>query len=421
VWDEGGILSKATRKIAQRALGSGLGRLAERALQEGGVPLDIELPDGNRFNFGLAPRVVIKLRPSASPTLLATPTLGALGEAYIEGALDLEGDMLDAIGCVERLAEATGYSPTDRTAGPGSRHSRQADRKAIAHHYDVGNDFYRLWLDERMVYSCAYFERGDESIDAAQLAKLDHICRKLRLAPGERLLDVGCGWGALLIHAATHYGVEAVGITLSEQQVQGAREHVARAGLSDRIEVLLLDYRDLPDRYGAAHFDKVASVGMVEHVGLKNLPLYFGAISRVLRDRGLFLNHGISSSDVESRPVGAGAGNFIDKYVFPQGEVPHLHVAVRELSAQGFEVADVESLRPHYALTLERWYRRLEQGRAEAIRLVGEKTLRTWRAYLAGCSYGFERGWMNIHQVLASHQKTPGETALPLTRRWIYA
>jgi cyclopropane-fatty-acyl-phospholipid synthase len=200
-----------------------------------------------------------------------------------------------------------------------------------------------------------------------------------------------------------------------------ARERVQRAGLADRTEILLMDYRDLPRRFDASRFDKVASIGMFEHVGLRNLPGYFAAIAAVLRDRGLFLNHGITSADVDSRPVGSGVSDFIDRHVFPHGELPHLHLAAREMSAGGFEIVDVESLRSHYARTLTHWYRRLEAQGDAAARLVPPETLRIWRVYLAGCAYGFERGWVNVYQMLGSLVRSPGETGLPLTREWMYS
>jgi len=299
-------------------------------------------------------------------------------------------------------------------------HTQKLDRDDIKHHYDVGNDFYRLWLDERMVYSCAYFQTGEETIDAAQLAKLDHICRKLRLQPGERLLDIGCGWGGLIVHAAKHYGVHAVGITLSDNQFALAKERIKTAGLEGRVEALLLDYRDAPARFGDASFDKVSSVGMFEHVGQKNLPVYLGVARRLLRDRGLFMNHGITSPDADGRTVGSGVSEFMDKYVFPHTELPPLHLIVREMAAQNLEVYDVESLRPHYARTLAHWSRRLEGQLDVAGKLVGDRTLRIWRAYLAVSSLGFAQGWLNVYQVLASRQEAEGLTELPLTRAWMY-
>jgi cyclopropane-fatty-acyl-phospholipid synthase len=407
--------------VANDALRSGVARLAEACLASGGAALRVVLPDGSVIDFGQSARVVLRILDTTLLADMAAPTLALLGDAYIEGRLEIEGDLLEALPIGERLIEAGGSSVTQRVVQALRRHRRTEDRSAIRHHYDVGNEFYRLWLDERMVYSCAYYRAQADTIDSAQTAKLEHVCRKLALAPGERLLDVGCGWGALPIYAAQEFGVRAVGITLSENQAQLARERVKQLGLQDRVEILLLDYRDLTERFGVNAFDKAASIGMFEHVGLRNLPAYFAAVASVLRDRGVFLNHGITSSDVDNLPVGGGASEFIARHVFPHGELPHLHLAAREMSAAGFEIVDAESLRPHYARTLTEWYRRLDAHIADAARLVAPRTLRTWLAYLAGCAYGFERGWVNVYQLLGSRQATPGLTRLPMTRDWIYA
>ena len=406
--------------ITERAVHAGVTRLSESIIAVGGAPLEVVLPDGARIGFGNPARVKLIIRDYATLAHLANPTLASLAEAYVHGRIDLVGDLLEAIPLAERLATAAGSSVMHRVAGMLWRHSVRQDRAAIGHHYDVGNEFYRLWLDEKMVYSCAYFKTGEESIDEAQRAKLDHICRKLRLTAGDRLLDVGCGWGALIVHAARHYGVRAAGITLSQNQFELARETVRAEGLEDRVKVVLLDYRELHKRFGSDAFDKVASVGMFEHVGLKNLREYFASVASVLRDRGLILNHGITASDIESRPIGSGVGDFIDKYVFPHGELPHLHLAAREMSGAGLEIVDVESLRPHYAKTLEHWSRRLDTQLDKAARLVADQTLRIWRAYLAGCSYGFGQGWMSIYQMLGSRQARPGASDVPYTRDYMY-
>ena len=419
MWGEA-LLKQATGKVVGRLAGTQLARLAEQVREQGGLPIRVILPGGEAADFDPAPTLTLTVRDPATLAQFRQPSLGGLAEAFVEGRLDIDGDVSEAIRIASRLVELGGAPVAARPELVTGAHQPQTDRDDISHHYDVGNGFYRLWLDPQMVYSCAYFETGDEDIDAAQQAKLDHVCRKLRLAPGERLLDIGCGWGALVIHAARHYGVRAVGITLSEQQALLARERITAAGLQDRVEVLLLDYRELPQRFGEASFDKLASIGMFEHVGLRNLPVYFSTAARMLRDRGLMLNHGITSADVDNRPIGSGAGDFIGKYVFPNGELPHLALAVREMSAAGFEVFDVESLRPHYALTLSRWSQRLEAQLQAAAREVAERTLRVWRVYLAGCSHGFAQGWMNLYQLLGSRQAAPGATELPLTRRWMY-
>ena len=373
--------------------------------------------DGREVAFSDNPRVTLRINDSAAVSALKRPSLLTLAEAYIEGKADLEGDVREAIRGAEAISRAMPQSIFRHRGPTHTRHTKRDDREAIQHHYDVSNEFYALWLDPRMVYSCAYFLEDDDSLETAQVQKLDHICRKLRLKPGERFLDIGCGWGALAMHAAERYGVDATGITLSENQHRLATERIKAAGLEGRCRVLLQDYRDVP---GEEVYDKIASVGMFEHVGLRNLPDYFGMVRRVLKERGLFLNHGITSSDVNNRAVGLGAGEFIARYVFPKGELPHLHRAVHDMSEQHLEVHDVESLRPHYAKTLGFWSANFERNLDAAVASAGERIARIWRIYLAGCAHAFDQGWVSIYQVLASRQTRPGRTALPLTREWIY-
>ena len=381
------------------------------------APLREVLWDGREVAFSDAPRVTLRLNDARTAAALAKPTLLSLAEAYIEGGADIEGNMREAIRSAEAISRVRAPALFD-AAGPTNQHrTRRADRDAISHHYDVSDEFFALWLDPRMVYSCAYFRDDGDSLEKAQLAKLDHICTKLRLAPGEKFLDIGCGWGALAMHAAREYGVDATGVTLSENQFRLATERIRAAGLQDRCRVLLQDYREHP---GEEFYDKIASVGMFEHVGLKNLPAYFGVVQRLLRERGLFLNHGITSSDTGNRAVGMGAGEFIGRYVFPKGELPHLHRAIHDMSQHDLEVHDVECLRPHYARTLDHWSANFERRLPEAIAASDKRTARIWRLYLAGCAHAFDQRWISIYQVLASKQRKPGRTDLPLTRDWMY-
>jgi cyclopropane-fatty-acyl-phospholipid synthase len=268
-----------------------------------------------------------------------------------------------------------------------------------------------------MVYSCAYFETGTEDLEQAQQAKLRHLCRKLRLQPGERLLDVGCGWGGLARYAAREFGVEVFGITLSRAQLKLARKRVKDEGLAQQVRLELLDYRDLPQD---GRFDKVVSVGMFEHVGHANLPLYCQRLFGAVKAGGLVMNHGITAKFTDGRPVGRGGGEFIGRYVFPEGELPHLATMTAHLSEAGLEVVDVENLRLHYARTLEHWSAHLEERLEQAARLVPEQALRIWRLYLAGCAYGFARGWMSLHQILAIKPYEDGSHDLPWTRADLY-
>ncbi|VFT20274.1 cyclopropane-fatty-acyl-phospholipid synthase [Pseudomonas aeruginosa] len=304
------------------------------------LPLRIRIGDAQAFDLGPDPQVTMVIRDPSLLTEITHPSLDALGKAYVEKRLDIEGPISQVIGIGDALSEALG-EPDGGAPPVRESHDKDTDAEAIHYHYDLSNDFYQLWLDPEMVYSCAYFETGKEDLATAQLAKLRHLCRKLRLQPGEKLLDVGCGWGGLARLAAREFGVEVTGITLSKEQLALGRERVKAEGLEDRVTLKLLDYRDLP-RDG--RFDKVVSVGMFEHVGHANLGLYFQQLYEAVRPGGLVMNHGITSRYTDGRPVGKGAGDFIDRYVFPHGELPHLSLAVARMSEAGLEVVDVESL-----------------------------------------------------------------------------
>ena len=379
-----------------------------------------------------------------SPGVVRTTVLGRdrlrIPEAYFRGEIDFEGDFFAALAlkdhlntirlsAFERLRALLGAfrltAAGNTLSGLGGArqslqgqavkaHSRLENRGAIQFHYDVSNEFYALWLDQAMVYSCAYFEHPSADIEQAQQAKLDHVCRKLRLQPGEQLLDVGCGWGALVMHAAKNYGVRAHGVTLSQRQLELARQRISQAGLADQVTVELRDYRDLQ---GDSIYDKVASVGMFEHVGLKNLSVYFSTVHRLLKPAGLFLNHGITH-DVEGWNK-TSSTEFINRYVFPDGQLDTISNIQRGMEHARFEIADVEALRPHYALTLRHWVSRLEAHHEQALQYVSESTFRVWRLYMAACALEFESGEIGVYQVLAS-KRVAGVTSLPLTRGYLY-
>lgn len=393
-----------------------------RRLGENGLPLTLVFWDGSDYELGAAPRVTIALtRRALLPTLLRGD-IDSLAAAYVRGDLTVEGRLQDILAVGIALAERIGRFAWLRLldavfARRRFRHSRTADAGAIRHHYDVSNEFYALWLDRHMIYSCAYFHTGTEDIDTAQEQKLDHICRKLRLKPGERLLDIGCGWGGLLIWAAQRYGVSGVGVTLSEKQHGFASRRVAEIGLAQRIEIRLQDYRDIA---GEECFDKIVSVGMYEHVGRANLPLYFGTIQRLLKTGGVALNHGITTGNPDDGPHGPPGAGFMDRYVFPGGELPHIARVITEMARQGLEILDVETLRPHYGETLLRWVQRLEAARETAIALAGIERYRMWRIYMAGCAFAFERGWMSLHQVVVTKPDAAGLARRPWTRRYQY-
>lgn len=385
------------------------------ALQNLQLPLRLRLWDGHEFNLGPTPSVTIVVKDPQMVSQFTHPSLDALGTAFIEGRVELEGPISEVIRIVDEWSQAllgdVGSQPV-RTP-----HDKETDAKAISYHYDLSNAFYQLWLDSDMAYSCAYFETGSETLEQAQQAKFRHLCRKLRLQPGEYLLDVGCGWGGLARFAAREFGARVFGITLSTEQLALARERVTAEGLDDLVELQLLDYRDLPQD---GRFDKVVSVGMFEHVGHANLAEYCKTLFGAVKEGGLVMNHGITAKHTDGRPVGRGAGEFIGKYVFPNGELPHLSMISAEISEAGLEIVDVESLRLHYARTLDHWSERLEDNLEAAAGQVPEQALRIWRLYLAGCAYAFARGWINLHQILAVKAHPDGSHELPWTRDDIY-
>lgn len=387
------------------------------ALQKLQLPLRLKLWDGHEFNFGPAPSVTIVVKDPQLVAEFTHPSLGLLGSAFVEGRLELEGSISEVVRVCDELSQAL-VDDDESILPTRTYHEKATDAASISYHYDLSNDFYQLWLDRDMAYSCGYFETGEESLDDAQQAKFRLLCRKLRLKPGEYLLDVGCGWGGLARFAAREFGVKVFGITLSKEQLSLARERVNAEGLQDKVDLQLLDYRDLPQD---GRFDKIVSVGMFEHVGHANLREYCDILFKAVREGGLVMNHGITAKHTDGRPVGRGAGDFIERYVFPNGELPHLSMITAQISEAGLEVVDVESLRLHYARTLEHWSQRLENNLEAAAKQVPEQTLRIWRLYLAGCAYAFARGWINIDQILATKPFADGSLELPPTRRDIYS
>ncbi len=356
----------------------------------------------------------------------------SLGEAYIYDDFDIEGDIesvfslgsyleelsrskTELLQCARHLLKlpSAHHSHNGRQAASlsGKRHSVKRDQSAVTYHYDVSNDFYGLWLDKQMIYSCAYFASPTDTLDAAQERKLDYICRKLRLRPGERLLDVGCGWGGLVMHAAKNYGVRAAGITLSRPQADLANQRIHRAGLSSQCRVEVRDYRKIDQ---SEEYDKLVSVGMFEHVGAALLPEYFQRAWHLLRPGGVFLNHGIACR--AGKPMRRREPSFVQSYVFPDGELVPISTALDVAEMSGFEVRDVESLREHYALTLRHWVGRLESNHEKACQAADEVTYRIWRLFMAGSAYGFKAGRLNVYQTLLAKPTKAGNSKLPLTR-----
>ncbi|MDQ3985516.1 MAG: cyclopropane-fatty-acyl-phospholipid synthase family protein [Actinomycetota bacterium] len=407
------------------------------------LPVRIEAWDGSAAGPEDAATTLSFASPDALRRVLYAPNELGLARAYVAGDIDILGDVFGVFALRDAMASRAdevrldlGWPlrwellrtarrlgvlgrplppPAEEARLSGWRHSRSRDAHAVAHHYDVSNEFYRLILGETMTYSCAYFASPETTLDDAQRAKYEHICRKLGLRPGMRLLDVGCGWGGMPMHAAAEHGVTAVGITISRPQAEVAEKRVAEAGLADRVTIRLQDYRALDER----PFDAISSIGMFEHVGLSQLRAYFTKLYGLLREGGRMLNHAISRPD----PTKAAyePNTFIARYVFPDGELHEVGSVVTEIQRLGFEVRDVESLREHYATTLRNWVTNLERGWEEAVRRVGAARARIWRLYMAGSAVAFEAGRINVHQVLAVKPDRDGTSGMPTTRAPWYA
>jgi cyclopropane-fatty-acyl-phospholipid synthase len=382
-------------------------------------PVAVELHDGSVLGPADSPARLVFRSPDAFRRLLTAPGELGFARAYVAGELDVEGDVYAALALQKRLSTAR-FTPRQWLAAArlvgkaglrplppppeearlrGRRHTPERDAQAVRHHYDVSNRFYRLVLGPSLTYSCAVFADPTLSLEEAQAAKHELVCAKLGLEEGMRLLDVGCGWGSMLIHAADRYGVTGVGVTLSPPQAELARARVAEAGLADRVEVRLADYRDVREE----RFDAVSSIGMFEHVGRAQLGAYFRRLRGLLRPGGRLLNHGIS------RPPGRrarfGRRGFVDRYVFPDGELHEVGSVVSALQQAGFEARHLESLREHYALTLRQWVANLEEGWDEAVAEVGPGRARIWRLYMAGSALAFEAGRLQVHQLLGVRPK----------------
>ncbi|MGW0373475.1 class I SAM-dependent methyltransferase [Streptomyces coeruleorubidus] len=413
-----------------------------------GVPLPVRIRawDGSQAGPPGAPTLVVRNRRALRRLLWKPGELG-LARAWVAGDLDIDGDLyttLDLLAghiwerdedartlaqalrdpevraAVRGLVKLAGTPlppapPSEEARRPRRNlHTKRTDRRAISHHYDVGNDFYEIVLGPSMVYSCAYWPSPESTLEQAQHDKLELVCRKLGLGPGQRLLDVGCGWGSMAVHAAREHGVSVVGVTLSQEQAAYARKRVADEGLTDKVEIRVQDYRDVRD----GPYDAISSIGMAEHVGAEQYLDYATDLHGLLKPGGRLLNHQIARRPQRDETA-YDADAFIDSYVFPDGELQPIGVTVAQLERAGFEVRDVESIREHYALTLRRWVARLEADWQRAVQLTSPGRARVWRLYMAASALAFEHNRIGVNQVLAVRTPESGESGMPLrTRTW---
>ena len=420
------------RRMPTRPAAHLVADLAEALTGGGTLPLGIRCWDGSEVPGPPGSPTLVVSSPRALRRIVYSRGELGLARAYVSGELDIEGDVFEVLALPDALAERPSLTleggrvrslltellragvfgpplppPPEEIRMRGLRHSLRRDRAAISHHYDVGNDFYALLLGPTLVYSCAYFATPETSLDDAQVAKLDLVCRKLDLRPGMRLLDVGCGWGSLVLHAAANYGVDAVGVTISPEQADLARRRITKAGLGDRVEIRLQDYREVAD----GPYDAIASVGMAEHVGRAQLPAYAAGLHALLAPGGRLLNHAIARGPAAGPDTGD-ARTFLARYVFPDGELQSLADHVGFLEQAGFEVRDVEGLREHYALTCRAWVANLQAGWQDALRVVSPARARVWRLYLAGAALAFEGRRVGVNQILATRTTDPGHWPL---------
>jgi cyclopropane-fatty-acyl-phospholipid synthase len=411
--------------------------LVERKLEGLSLPLAVVLPDGHRIGPSNA-KITIRLKQLSPLAHIAAGEVGKVAQDYVEDKLDFDGSVRDLmavatqmIGTDPRQTDVAGSATLNwwreirLNARSRARHQLHNDALQVQFHYDVSDAFYELWLDPMRLYSCAYFREDSMTLGQAQQAKVDHICRKLMLRSGERFLDIGAGWGGLLFWAAEHYGVRAHGITLSRNQHEHVNKMIEARGLKGRVTMELRDYRELPE---GEPYDKIASVGMFEHVGRALLPAYFAKIARLLKPGGLLMNHGITAGGTRNHQLGAGMGDFIERYIFPGGELVHVSKVTEVMSEAQFEPVDLENLRPHYARTLWAWSDALESKLDRARELTRESVVRAYRVYLAGSAMAFEQGWISLFQMLAakpSGQVSDGpirgaQSQFPFNRGYMY-